>query len=617
MKTRKMKFSFVVLILAVSAVFGQENVLYSNIQQAKVSNVEFQTLSSVLVRESAPDDRRLLSKFNNSEEVLFFTYDASKPENAGSAISLDIPLEKGNLSLELMEVPEAFYDYEVVTSDGETYPANRNFRHYRGIVKNDSNSRVAVSFLDNEIMGLIATDEGNLVIGKENLYGKHLLYNDKNLAEKPSFECETPDDLFIPYDPNVLLGTVSATSLKYVKFYVETEYDIYQARSSIGGVESYITGVFNQVATLYAAESIPTALSTIYIWTSTDPYTATSTSALLAQFQNTRTSINGDLGILLTFRSELGGGQAAAVHNALCLNTTSQKLAVSMIESSYSTFPTYSWTVYVVTHEFGHLFGSRHTHACVWNGNNTAIDGCAGYTENPAGTAYGDCPLPGNPANGGTMMSYCHWLPSVGINFNLGFGTQPGNVIRTSYNAASCLTNVTISGPSEYPYAQFASYSSLLTGTWSVTLPLTVYSGQGTNTVVLSSPPMPYPWYATLTLLPWGSTTEITKYITIPPDSLYSPEELFPIVIYPNPANSVVNIEIQRSDPAALTAQKAKNQVYTVQVYDLEGTLRKEEQVGKEQISVPVSDLRDGIYVLHIYVPGVVKPHTVKLIIKH
>ena len=102
-----------------------------------------------------------------------------------------------------------------------------------------------------------------------------------------------------------------------------------------------------------------------------------------------------------------------------------------MLYSSYNNFPTYSWSVFVITHEFGHLFGSRHTHACVWNGNDTAIDGCAGNVE-------GNCPLPGYPANGGTIMSYCH-LQSVGINFNLGFGPQPGNVIRNSVNNASCL----------------------------------------------------------------------------------------------------------------------------------------------------------------------------------
>ena len=36
-------------------------------------------------------------------------------------------------------------------------------------------------------------------------------------------------------------------------------------------------------------------------------------------------------------------------------------------------------------------------------------------------------------------MSYCH-LTSAGINLNLGFGPQPGNVIRSEVSNASCLT---------------------------------------------------------------------------------------------------------------------------------------------------------------------------------
>ena len=37
-------------------------------------------------------------------------------------------------------------------------------------------------------------------------------------------------------------------------------------------------------------------------------------------------------------------------------------------------------------------------------------------------------------------MSYCH-LRGVGVNFSLGFGVQPGNVIRNTIAQASCLTN--------------------------------------------------------------------------------------------------------------------------------------------------------------------------------
>jgi len=69
-----------------------------------------------------------------------------------------------------------------------------------------------------------------------------------------------------------------------------------------------------------------------------------------------------------------------------------------------------------------------------WNGNGTAIDGCgpeAGYDEGC------DAEIP----TSGTIMSYCHLVADVGIDFNLGFGQQAGDLIRSRVNNASCLTH--------------------------------------------------------------------------------------------------------------------------------------------------------------------------------
>ena len=150
---------------------------------------------------------------------------------------------------------------------------------------------------------------------------------------------------------------------------------------------------------------------------------------MLTSYQNYTGEFNGNVSILLSYAASGG----IAVLDGLCQTNPDWRKCFASIDGVFSNVPTYSWDVMVVTHEMGHVIGSKHTHACAWNGNNTAIDGCAGSVE-------GSCQLPGIPPGGGTIMSYCH-LQNVGINFSLGFGTQPGNVIRNKVNATgNCLT---------------------------------------------------------------------------------------------------------------------------------------------------------------------------------
>jgi hypothetical protein len=187
-----------VICLVSLSLFGRENRLYSEIQQAKENNVYFE---NALLPAVTPDTETL-KHFINPDEVFFFGNISLDLNNSNiKAMNVLLSLKNKNMILELVEVPEHFYDYIVTTSEGAHFSANKNIKHYRGVVKDEINSLVAITFYEDEIMGLICTDEGNFNIAKDRQLNKHLFYNDSNLKEKIPFTCGTVDDFSISYEP--------------------------------------------------------------------------------------------------------------------------------------------------------------------------------------------------------------------------------------------------------------------------------------------------------------------------------------------------------------------------------------------------------------------------------
>jgi hypothetical protein len=185
--------------------------------------------------------------------------------------------------------------------------------------------------------------------------------------------------------------------------------------------------LFNSVQTLYANDAVQVAISNVFIWTEPDPYQVSeNTDDALDLFVSNRPVFQGDLGQLIS-SDALGGGLAYV--GRLC--QPGVKHSYSDASIFYEAFPLYSFTIHAITHEFGHLLGSSHTQACVWNGNNTAIDGCV--------EQEGDCAPAPIPAEGGTIMSYCH-ANDVGVNFANGFGVQPRTLIQNKIENALCLS---------------------------------------------------------------------------------------------------------------------------------------------------------------------------------
>jgi hypothetical protein len=209
--------------------------------------------------------------------------------------------------------------------------------------------------------------------------------------------------------------------------FTEVEYNLYQALGD--GTADYIDAVLFQVAQLAAQDQIFFNWSEVFIWDTEDPFTGETTSQQLQQFSLDRQpgTYNGQIAQLLGDADAPNAPRGGiAWLNVLC--RSSVRTSFSSIRTVYNNIPVYSWTIMVIAHEIGHNIGSRHTHDCVWNGDNTAIDICGGDF----------CGGGVVPQDGGTIMSYCHANP-VGVNFNLGYGPQPSQLMRDKIANASCV----------------------------------------------------------------------------------------------------------------------------------------------------------------------------------
>jgi hypothetical protein len=415
-------------------VFGQQqhNLLSLEIEAVKKNKAVFHKTNLFAASGKAKSDARFDDLLADGQ---LFTLDRKALETlfAAKHEAIELSLPTGGdkpLKMELVRRQLLTDDFTVVASHSNGQPVDyQPGVYYRGIIDGDSESLAAISLFEDEVIGVISTKkEGNRVLGKTSHDPKtdaYIFYREDDLLIEHGFTCETEDK---PVNGNHFPGNVGMEKVdKCVRAYLELEYDLVIEKGGATGATNFITGLFNVVAALYQNEAITTYISQVFTWTTPDSYPTSSTSAALNSFRSFRPTFNGDVAHLISRGAPTGGGIAWV--DALC---TAYDYAYSYINSSYAQLPTYSWSVNVITHEMGHNLGSPHTHACAWNGNNTAIDGCG-----PAVGANEGCNA-SIPASG-TIMSYCHLISGVGINLSNGFGPQPGNLIRSRVTSASCL----------------------------------------------------------------------------------------------------------------------------------------------------------------------------------
>jgi len=442
------KIITLMMLFACLGIFAQKGVA-RKVNELLLQNTNFKPVSVLAIAEGIGNSqtRSVVEKatFAKIKMQDLTNLMAAKHQN----IELEIPYQGDMIHVQLYQV-NLFADGFHLDTDKATNIAYEPGLYYRGIIKGDQNSVVSFSFFKDEMSGIISgKNVSNLVVAKLDKPGNisdYIIYADRDMKVSNNFACATKD--VMQEGRSVANRSPEGVTQRCVTMYFEIDYNLYLANgSNTNTTGNWMTQVFNNMQTLYENDDILVSLKSTYIWTVDDPYDGntnggeTTSSDYLYQFNEVRPAFDGDVGQLIGIDPGGLGGVAVTI-DGLC---TQNNFSYSDVNFSYSTVPTFSWTIMVITHEFGHLLGSPHTHACVWNGNNTSIDNCAPEALGDDWEGGGCMTSPPTiPQNGGTIMSYCHLL-DVGIDLSSGFGEQPKLALQNAINSSACLSTDCIS----------------------------------------------------------------------------------------------------------------------------------------------------------------------------
>lgn len=361
-------------------------------------------------------------------------------------ISLQIPLKDSFVEVELYQKNIFTDSFGVYDQDNEKLDYTPGV-YYRGIVKNNPNSVVAFSFFRNDASGVISIggEPGNIVVGKLKNSDDFISYSDYLMNATNPFTCEMES---LPTSPDSYPKPTAKTSADEdfepcVRIYYEIAHAVYlENHSNADHTLNWLTSIHNNINTLYENDDLNISLNEIMIWLTPDTYTGDPYGDL-DEFAIVTPNFNGDLGHLINTPSST----SLAYVDSICF--PGYNYAYSGVSMSFQNVPTYSWTIMAMSHEMGHALGSPHTHSCSWNGDNTPIDVCAPTFDFYYSEGCDEGPVPYE--EGGTIMSYCHLLDQVGINFSNGFGSQPADLMRTNMTYKYCLgTNCVDNYTEEY-----------------------------------------------------------------------------------------------------------------------------------------------------------------------
>jgi hypothetical protein len=296
-----MKYNFTLILLFLfGTIFSQNNIL-KQVQDLQRNQTKFEQVS-IFKNASIATESTISKTVSNATIVtLDFIKLESVFDKKSQNIELEIPYDKKILKIKLFQYDIFANGFHVDTDKNQNNLYEKGV-YYRGIINNDYTSVASFSFFRNEFSGVISsTDFGNIVVGKLdkiNNTSDYIVYSDANFKVALDVNCSfKEDDLPIS---NPIGNNKNSNSARCVTMYFELDFALFQANNSnVTTTTNWMTAVFNNLQTLFNNDGITCSLKSLFIWTTLDRYSGTSSTDYLYQFNGFRPVFDGDLGQLL------------------------------------------------------------------------------------------------------------------------------------------------------------------------------------------------------------------------------------------------------------------------------------------------------------------------------